>query len=444
MEKFDYLVIGGGFRAIAAAWGLARQGHRTALVEASAKIGGFLSPIHWDGHWIDKGPQFFDNFEPEDVRLIEEMIGPDVMQDIGFEYASFMGGILNCDFAIPDWQSLGDDVARQAFQDLLALRLAANGDAPTPETFDDLLAWDGGPTLLPHLRALTKKFVGREASELSAAARTMVTFLGRKKLFGQEASVDLKKSPLLDTMLAAKKASVSEDRANLYPKGSSLETVRLALEKALEAAGVRVFTETVLDSFDAKAGVARGKTAEIDFEWLFFGTDIRESERMLTGGSSIAECTYVVPEIFHCYVVSVSSVVAPYYVVDYDVGHVSTRITNFCNYMGAVDDEGYGIRCVEEPVGMGDARWNDPEAGLDAIFAEARETGAVTAQSYKVAKSFRVPATYKVPLVGFEDAVEAFRAAVAAEFGDRAVMPDVFGLTRKAAIDDLRDLGVIA
>ncbi|MGI9388811.1 MAG: NAD(P)-binding protein, partial [Boseongicola sp.] len=67
MNKFDVLVVGGGFRSIVAAWGLARQGETVALVETGAKIGGFMSPINWDGHWIDKGPQFFDNFEPQDV-----------------------------------------------------------------------------------------------------------------------------------------------------------------------------------------------------------------------------------------------------------------------------------------------------------------------------------------------------------------------------------------
>lgn len=442
MEKFDVLVVGGGFKAVAAAWGQAKAGKNVALVEVAPKIGGFLSPIHWDGYWIDKGPQFFDNFEPQDVDLINDMIGADIMEDIGFEYGSYMSGSLNSDFAIPDWQSKGDDFAMAAFQGLIETRLTS--DAPSEfNTFDDVLAWDGGPVLLPLLRQMTQKFVGCQAEDLSPKAATMVTYLGRKKFFGQDLSLDLKKSPALDALLAAQKVTVGEPRANLYPRGSSLETVRVALEEALDRAGVTVFTEMVLTDFDVPSGVARGDGVEIEFDWVFFGTDIRATETLLTGGKSIDERTHVVPEIFHCYVVPAESVARPYYVVDYDPAHVSTRITNFCNYMGCVDDQGLGVICVEEPVEVGSERWNDPGAAADDIYIEALETGSVAAETYLKTKSFKVPVTYKIPLVGIEDRVDAFRDQVSQECGDRAIIPDAYGLTRKSAIDDLRTLGMI-
>jgi hypothetical protein len=272
----------------------------------------------------------------------------------------------------------------------------------------------------------------------------MVSFLGRKKFFDQDLSLNLKKSPFMDAFLAARKVSVDSTRVNLYPKGDSLERVRRALEKALEQAGVTVLTETSLTEFDEKTGRARGKGADIGFGRIVFGTDIRETERILTGGMSIAEMTHVLPEIFHCFVVPADSVVKPYYVVDYDTDHLSTRITNFLNYMGCVDDDGFGVICVEEPVDMDDAHWRDPEAHIGRIFDEARETGAVSAEGYRKAKSFRVPATYKFPLVGIETVVDAFFDAMRARFGDRIVLPDPYALTRKEAIDDLRNLGVIA
>jgi hypothetical protein len=272
----------------------------------------------------------------------------------------------------------------------------------------------------------------------------MVSYLGRKKLFDQDISLVLKKSAFMDSFLAARKVSVDSARVNLYPKGDSLERVRRALEDALGRAGVTVLTETSLDAFDAETGTARGSGAEIGFGRVIFGTDIRETERILTGGTTIAERTHVLPEIFHCFVVPAEGVVAPYYVVDYDTGHLSSRITNFLNYMGCVDDEGYGVVCVEEPVDLNDAHWSDPEAHIDRIFSEARETGAVSAESYRKAKSFRVPATYKFPLVGIEAAVETFFERMDARFGDKIVLPDPYALTRKEAIDDLRRLGILS
>ena len=444
MNKFDVLVVGGGFRSIIAAWGLARQGEKVALVESGAKIGGFMSPINWDGNWIDKGPQFFDNFEPQDVELMHEIVGPDVLEEIGFEYGSFTGGTLNCDFAIPDWQTLGEDTAYEVFQNLFKDRVRRNGNVPGLDTFDDLLLYDGGPTLYPYLARLTRKFVRRDTVDLSPHAAGMVSFLGRKKLFDQATSVNLKKSPLLDGILAAKKVSVGEDRANLYPRGSSLETVRLALEDALETVGVTVFTNTALSDFDSATGTARGDGIEIGFSRVFFGTDIRDSEKILTGGRTIADKTHVLPEIFHCFVVPAEDVAKPYYVVDYDADHLSTRITSFCNYMGSVDEEGNGVICVEEPVDIDDDRWRDPEAKLGQIFDEVRATGTVSAEGYLKAKSFCIPSTYKLPLVGIESAVDQFFDAMKSRFGDAIILPNAYGLTRKEAINDLRSLGMLA
>ncbi|NNE81318.1 MAG: NAD(P)-binding protein [Silicimonas sp.] len=443
MVRCDALVVGGGFKSIAAAWGLARQGQSVVLVEQSAKIGGFLSPIHWDGYWIDKGPQFFDNFEAQDVDMMSEMLGPDVMQDIGFEYGSFMAGKLNSDFAIPDWQSLGDDVASNAFQSLFAQRLAASGSSPAFKSLDDVLMFDGGPVLYPHLKKLAKKFVRRDAEEVSPRTASMVSFLGRKKFFDQELSLDLKQSPFMDAFLAAKKVSVDGSRVNLYPKGDSLERVRNALEDALQREGVTVMVEATLAGFDDARGVAETSAGEISYGRVVFGTDIRESERILTGGSTIADCTHVLPEIFHCFVVPADTVAAPYYVVDYDPDHLTSRITNFLNYMGCVGDDGYGVICVEEPIEKDDARWNDPEAELGRIFAEACETGTVSAKNYRQAKSFRIPATYKFPLVGIEGAVDAFSDQMMARFGESIVLPDAYALTRKEAINDLRTLGIL-
>jgi len=443
MVTCDAVVIGGGFKSIAAAWGLARQGQSVVLIEQGTKIGGFLTPIQWNEYWIDKGPQFFDNFETQDVEMMSEMLGPDVMQDIGFEYGSFMAGKLNSDFAIPDWQSLGDDVASDAFQGILAQRIGTSGAHTEFKTFDDVLLRDGGPVLYPYLKKLTQKFVCRDAEEVSPRTASMVSFLGRKKFFDQEMSLDLKQSPFMDAFLAAKKVSVDGSRVNLYPKGDSLERVRKALDAALLRENVNVMVETTLVQIDVLNHVAKTNKGDVRYDRVVFGTDIRESERILTGGTTIADCTHVLPEIFHCFVVPAETVAAPYYVVDYDPDHLSSRITNFLNYMGCVGDDGYGVICIEEPIERDGARWNEPEAELGRIFAEARETGAVSAETYRQAKSFRIPATYKFPLVGIENAVDTFVDQMTASFGDTIVLPDAYALTRKEAIDDLRKIGIL-
>ena len=65
-NKTQWLILGGGFRSMVAAYALSKSGEKVVLVEKSHNLGGFMTPIKWKDFWIDKGPQFFDNFEATD------------------------------------------------------------------------------------------------------------------------------------------------------------------------------------------------------------------------------------------------------------------------------------------------------------------------------------------------------------------------------------------
>ena len=89
MEKsrqYDWLVVGGGFKSLVAAYSMARQGQSVLLLERDKALGGFMAPMKWGEFWIDKGPQFFENFEDADLSFMTEMVGEDVFEDIGFKY----------------------------------------------------------------------------------------------------------------------------------------------------------------------------------------------------------------------------------------------------------------------------------------------------------------------------------------------------------------------
>ena len=122
-KHYDRIVIAGGFRSMVAAYAMAKQGHSVLLAEAMPKLGGFMSPIRWGSFWIDKGPQFFDNFEDNDRDFFTEMVGENLLESIGFSYASYMNGKKTDNFAIPDWRTRGHDFVNAAFSELLADRM---------------------------------------------------------------------------------------------------------------------------------------------------------------------------------------------------------------------------------------------------------------------------------------------------------------------------------
>lgn len=441
---YDWLVIGGGFKSLVAAYSFAKQGQSIALLERGDALGGFMSPIRWGEFWIDKGPQFFDNFEERDRAFMTEMVGEDVFDDIGFKYSSFMNGKKTDGFAIPDWRVRGPDFAAEVFKDLLQDQVDRPANTVEFETFADLLAVDGGTHLAPILSDLTRKFTRQNADDLSPHARRMATFVGRKLLFDQEVSLDLKKSALLDGLLAAQKKVVAETRYNLYPRGSNLETVRAAMEKAVRDAGVQVITGCGDLSIDPESKTCQVLGETLQFGRAFFGCDAREAEALLFGTDALMRQTHMLPEIFHCFVVPGDALDEAYYLVDYDTDHLSTRMTNFSNYMTAYDDEGYGVFCIEQAIDKDSPEWEDPSATQKQVFTEAQEAGNITCDTYKAAKSFRIPVTYKVPLAGYVGAAEDLEARTQDAGKGDLLIPNPMSLTRKETLDDLRALDLLA
>lgn len=439
--KYDWLVVGGGFKSLIAAYSMARRGQTVLLLERSKSLGGFMAPLKWGDFWIDKGPQFFDNFEQADLSFITEMVGEDIFEDIGFKYTSYMNGHKTDGFAIPDWRSYGADFCANVFADLFAQQITDQKSEIS--SFDDLLCADGGAELSETLGRMTQKFLRRDAKDLSQHARKMTTYVGRKLLFDQDTSIDLKQSPLLDGLLAAQKKVVTETRFNLYPRGSNLETVRAAMERAVRDIGVDV----VLECGDLAIDVADQKcsydTGTVQYGRAFFGCDPREAEKMVFGTNTLLEQTHMLPEVFHCFSVPGDSLDPAYYLVDYDPDHFATRMTNFSNYMTAYDDEGYGVFCVEEPIDAGSAEWDTPDLHQAQVFREAQEAGNIDCDHYKAAKSFRIPVTYRVPLAGFEAAAEGLAKRTEQVAGDSLVIPNPMSLTRKETMDDLRALDLL-
>ncbi len=446
-KSYDWLVVGGGFRSIIAAYGLARSGQSVALVEQGKTIGGFMSPIKWGDYWIDKGPQFFDNFEKRDLDFFNEMIGSDILDDIGFSYSSYLNGKKTDGFAIPDWRNYGDKFAKSVFDDRLGAQMGRNSEevsqANSINSLADYIAYDGGEQLKTQLSGMCRKFLRSQPEDLSVSAATLVTFLGRKLLFDQETSLNLKKSPMIDEFLAAQKVQVGEVRYNLYPKGTSLETVRVALEQALLRVNVDILTETSIEDYGSDKKCATTTNGGLNYGKVFMGCDIRDSEASLLGTRDILDLTHILPEIFHCYVVPADSVDQAYYMVDYEENHLSARMTNFCNYMGCVDEDGLGVICVEQPIDRDSEEWENPEKDQHKIFNETVEAGNLSCDSFKTAKSFRIPSTYKAPKIGMEAAVSQFRDEIKTRFGADFVIPDALTLTRKSAMDDLRQLNII-
>jgi len=144
-----------------------------------------------------------------------------------------------------------------------------------------------------------------------------------------------------------------------------------------------------------------------------------------------------------CFEVSNSNVDPTYYLVDYDLDHKASRITNFCNYMDHARDGDKGVILVEQPIEKDSTQWNEPSIDQDSIYREVLETGNLKDDELFNAKSFKIPVTYKAPLVGYETKLKAFTDRVSELWEEKVICPRGTTLTRKETLDDLRLIGIL-
>ena len=220
------------------------------------------------------------------------------------------------------------------------LRPIKDGDV----SFKDFIAQDSGTLIGGIVQKLVKKFLTRDPADLSKASACMTTFNGRKLLFDNDLSLDLKQSTFLDSVLAAKKndvqnAKLDSDRFNFYPTKQGLEAVRAAMINALKRVHVTIVTETSIEGLDISNNKAylSGNNV-ISFDKVFLGCDVRDSEKLLFKEDTLTQKTHPGAEIMHCFEVNNADVDEAYYMVDYDLSHKTSRVTNFCNYMEPARD----------------------------------------------------------------------------------------------------------
>ncbi len=74
-----YVILGGGPCGLAAAWHLAREGHRPLVLEREAHVGGLCATHARDGFRFDLGGHRFVSSDPALTRWLEAMLGDDLL-----------------------------------------------------------------------------------------------------------------------------------------------------------------------------------------------------------------------------------------------------------------------------------------------------------------------------------------------------------------------------
>lgn len=435
------LVVGGGFRSLIAAFGYSDKGYKVTIVEAGDRLGGFMSPIPWNGYWLDKGPQYFDNFTKDDHNLMTDILGGDMLENLEFKYATYIKGQKTEGYAIPDWRKLGPDFCNAAFNQITerAFNEAGSNHECNLHRF---LTEKFGTVLTHEIEKICRKMLTVSSKDLATNAAHMVTFCGRALLFDDNISEIVKKSDILDNVIAGPKPKTTNTMLNLYPKKSNLEMIRKGLVNAIEAQKINVLYNTTVDKVlpNTKEVILSGNP--VKFDKLFLGVDCRDAENLLFETSNLSNATTIVSQNFHFVEMSEIPQSNSYYTMNYSEEHKISRITNFYNYLGN-DGSFVPVLCAEEPVSKARLSKNEAENSSDRIIKEICEVEDLEPKTINKFKTIFIPTTYKVPNKDFDDAETKFHKNLEYNYGDFCLVPSLQTLTRKQTLDDLRLLEII-
>ena len=137
-DSYDAVVVGGGFKGMMTAYGLRQQGMSVCIIEKGHQLGGFMSPMSWNGTDIDKGPQYLDGIAEPHKRILDDIMEDhEPLASLDFSYASYWNSTWTDGFALPDYRSLPmEQRANVLYETLNQPQTPAAGDC-IADLYDD-------------------------------------------------------------------------------------------------------------------------------------------------------------------------------------------------------------------------------------------------------------------------------------------------------------------
>ena len=432
MNLYDAAVIGGGFKGMMAAYGLIKQGMSVCIIDKSRQLGGFMSPMQWQGTDIDKGPQYLD-----DVGEKHKLVLDDIMSDhepltsLNFSYGSFWNNTYTEGFALPDYRTLPKaDKAPVLYE---TINQSANGEHA--ESIADFYSEDTAKTY-SYINRWCNKFLQNDAENLSPLNRNFVTFLGRKLLLDNDLSLELKQLPLLDDIIAADKKTIDHGTYNLYPEGRNLGYFRQAFESKLNKIGIASYLDSEVARINSNGGthtLSFSDDTVVQAKAIYCAATIECTEFMFLDSDQISSFISPVAQIFYLLEMNLDRDL-PFYIMNYSDSSIS-RVTNFTVYANK-SQSGQSILCVEVPTTTDSKIWNDPDAHYAQVCSEIEQMG-IGVSGISEYQAFKIPSTYRAVLSGYENKLEQVCNTITDKHGDSVHIITPHLLTRASIMNDL-------
>ncbi|WP_226781957.1 protoporphyrinogen/coproporphyrinogen oxidase [Oceaniglobus trochenteri] len=426
MPQHDIIIAGGGFAGIYAAWRLARDGAKVALVEAAPQIGGNLNARQWNGYWLDNGTHNFDMRTALGRAFFPDILGDDmlVFEDQqwattndstwvpGFELPSFDDDTAFCDIALAELERLRHAPPRPA---------ATSFAQHYRDRFGDALA----QRVLP----MMSKYIGSDPESFSHDAKGLLGMFSRVRLGSDDRMIALKSSDAFwDDRLGvslgcgdARYIGRNVNKRYAFPARKGLSGFCEAAARRLGELGVDLYLgEPVGDLRDAGDHIEVSTSNHtLTGKHLFWSMPDTILARVLNLDVDLMKAAVPVGTAFFAFEVEADDILGPDYLHDYSAHRLPFRYNKAGVYSDQTKPDGKTYVTCEVPGHPATLKSVLSEDNVEKAWESMLDVGFLKEGAIRHdATQWSHPVAFTLPKVGWRTAHDRAQEMIA-EVSDR-------------------------
>jgi protoporphyrinogen oxidase len=409
----DWIVVGGGFGGVCAAYLLARKGHSVCLIEQDGRLGGAVNGFEWNGFRLDLGCQVLDNKDAATAEIYLDLLHGDSVP-VEHRIASVTHGQRTEGIELPDLATCGEDVCRKILWEIIAA--AERPDTPSPNLQRRFEA-RFGPTAAGIVGRMTEDLLLGLSPELLSDEGLDATPFRRIKFLSEEQALVLKRIDVFDErIVAARKYRTGTKHISshiFYPKTGGMRGFFESALRRVRELGVTCLLDRKVEKLQADGAgidVTLDDGEVVHGNYLFWARGIVGlAERLrIDRVSALKDTVHRVPIVIFYFSIKQDQQGSYCYIHDFDPGDLTFRGSTPGGYGNGICPAGLSYACAEVYTKLGSEVWNAPESKSRQVWSELVRHGVVTGGEPIDSAIRKMPASnWRVGKVGFPQAKAA-------------------------------------
>ena len=411
MKTYDWIINGGGIKAIFCAYNLLKKGFKVAIIEGSSELGGVLASKKINDFYLDLGCHLFDNFDDSITKMMLDLANNDVAP-VNVQYSSKIDNRISNGFAVPDF-SIKNKRNHSIYNEIISLKNNNNNFS----NYANFLEETYGPTASSILKKISKKILRIDPNDLDVQSMNILP-LNRIVISDDEHSNYLKNS---NTLIDKKIASSVKFHAHpkkffshrhFYPKSMGTLGFIKNAKKYLKSKGADIFTDEKIIDFEVnnECVIFRSESQKkFSSNYCFWTSNLDILEKKIGVSESLKDLIHNVPMVVYYFFLKKDMISKRTYTHNFDQDDLIFRSSCPGIYGNQFNGNDLTYVCFEVPIDRDSAIWKNPEKYSSQIWKEAINMQQVYGEEPKDIHILKTPVSFKPVKVGFSKRFQKFK-----------------------------------